>query len=244
MSDEHGDRAPVAGTTARHTPDVVDISNARTAEEVELFAAERVTFFSDAVIAIAITLLALNLPQPGAQEVVGLDFLLAPKNRSEYLGLAISFLVIASNWVGHHRVFRYVAKVSGLATWLDIIWLFAIVLTPYTMRLLFSGPSGSTSQVAQILYAADQCVAFIAFYLMVRAIERGQMLTLDAPDHMSRIALRRTGPTVLGFLVSIPVTVLWSANAAYACWVLFPVVLTPVMLRLRHREQQLAAGSG
>lgn len=135
-------------------------------------------------------------------------------------------------------MFRYVARMSGAATRLNLLWLFTITVTPYLMRLLFSGRSGSTSNAAQVLYAADECVAFVTFYAMVRVIERGNMVTHDAPKDMSVVTIRRVGPTLLGFLVSIPVSLLWSADAAFGCWIIFPAALTPVMLALRSRDRR------
>lgn len=92
--EQGGSTDPVSGAV-----DAIDVSEARTAEEVELFGAERVTFFSDAVIAIAITLLAIDLPLPDSarHEVANLHFL--HEHRSEFIGLLITFVVIAANWL-------------------------------------------------------------------------------------------------------------------------------------------------
>src|SRR4051794_8977616 len=75
-------------------------------------AAERLTFFADAVIAIAITLLALELPTPLGStnhellESVG-------EHQGEYIAFLISFVVIGAHWSGHHRVFRHVESIGG-----------------------------------------------------------------------------------------------------------------------------------
>lgn len=83
--------------------------------EAEAKAADRVVFFSDAVIAIAITLLALALPVPDLKGTAtnGQYWHALTAERSDYLTFLISFAVIGNHWVTHRRVFRYVRRVDG-----------------------------------------------------------------------------------------------------------------------------------
>jgi hypothetical protein len=72
-------------------------------------AAERLTFFSDAVVAIAITLLAIDLPVPEGSTLHG--FWMSVRNDDgHYAAFLISFLVIAAAWFDHHDLFRYVLR--------------------------------------------------------------------------------------------------------------------------------------
>jgi uncharacterized membrane protein len=83
----------------------IDGSSPDTAGEVELVAAERVIFFSDAVVAIAITLLALGLPLPkGSSNTAVWHSLLA--GRDAYIAFLISFAVIGEQRVPDSRVAR------------------------------------------------------------------------------------------------------------------------------------------
>jgi Endosomal/lysosomal potassium channel TMEM175 len=81
--------------------------------EMEFASAERLAFFSDAVVAIALTLLALGLPVPGGIESpdsASVSDMIrdAARHVDDYLAFLISFLVIGAHWRLHHRVFRYV----------------------------------------------------------------------------------------------------------------------------------------
>ena len=75
---------------------------------------ERILFFSDAVFAIAITLLVLNIEVPDipqglvAEELPGQLLGLWPK----YLSYVISFLVILSFWIAHHSSFSHIRLLS------------------------------------------------------------------------------------------------------------------------------------
>src|SRR5262245_48846920 len=88
-------------------------------------AAERLAFFSDAVVAIAITLLALELPVPAGQtnqefvEAISTDW-------PDYAAFLISFGAISIHWFGHHRVFRFLTHIDSLRS-LNMLWLLAIV---------------------------------------------------------------------------------------------------------------------
>src|SRR4249919_2859902 len=78
--------------------------------EMEFAAAERLAFFSDAVVAIALTLLALGLPVPGGVEnpdSVSVSAMIrdARQHVDDYIAFLISFLVISAHWRLHHRVF-------------------------------------------------------------------------------------------------------------------------------------------
>ena len=113
---------------------------------------DRVLFFSDAVFAIAITLLVVDLRVPDEVLNTG-DQLHADKYR--ILGFAISFLVIGLFWMGHHRLFRYITALDRPVIFLNLLFLGTIAFLPYPTALLFAS---STKQVAAtVFYAA--CVA-------------------------------------------------------------------------------------
>ncbi len=77
------------------------------------FQVDRLAFFSDAVFAIAITLLALNIRVPaitGGRPDEGALIAAVGSNYavSRVIGFLLSFLVIGNYWRSHHRLFRWV----------------------------------------------------------------------------------------------------------------------------------------
>lgn len=73
------------------------------------FGLEQTIYFSDAVFAVAITLLAIDIQVPG----VPADAAAALPRRllclvPQFSNFAISFLVIGSYWLAHHRLFGYI----------------------------------------------------------------------------------------------------------------------------------------
>src|SRR6185295_14267571 len=96
---------------------------------------ERVLFFSDAIVAIAITLLALDLKLelPEDHHLTFNDLLLPWKN---YLAFLLSFINIASFWRTHHQVYTYIHKMNGRTMTYIICWLFFIVTLPFSTGVL------------------------------------------------------------------------------------------------------------
>jgi uncharacterized membrane protein len=96
---------------------------------------ERVVFFSDAIVAIAITLLALNLKLeiPEGNRVSFADLLLPWRN---YLAFILSFINIAGFWKTHHNSFVYIYKMDDRMMFFNICWLFLIVALPFATTLV------------------------------------------------------------------------------------------------------------
>ena len=118
---------------------------------------DRLVFFSDAVFAIAITLLALEIrlpnPGPAGDESSLLHGLIEmwPK----YLGYAISFLVIGGFWIGHHRKFRYIIRYDNRLMVINLFFLMTVAFVPFPTSVI----SEYGNRVATIFYAIVIAVA-------------------------------------------------------------------------------------
>jgi uncharacterized membrane protein len=100
---------------------------------------DRVVFFSDAVVAIAISLLILPVVDEvgaakAAGNLTGFDFF--ADNGGRLLAFAISFLVIASFWRGHHGLFETVKDYTSALVWVNLLWLATIVFLPLPTEIL------------------------------------------------------------------------------------------------------------
>ena len=83
-------------------------------------ALDRIIFFSDAVFAIAITLLALELhvpDMPTSQVAVEMPQRLAEMT-PKFISFLLSFLIIGSYWVAHHRDFQYIKRFDRRLIWI------------------------------------------------------------------------------------------------------------------------------
>ena len=181
---------------------------------------DRVLFFSDAVMAIAITLLVVDLRVPDVVLNAG-DQLHDDKGR--ILGFAISFLVIGLFWMGHHRLFRYITALNRPVIFLNLLFLGTIAFLPYPTALLGSD-HGGLSAVAVIFYSACMAAAGIGeLMIWVYAANVKDLLAPGTSRATRRYVTLRLVRTPAVFLVSIPVAVISPSLGAY-CWILIAPV--------------------
>lgn len=96
---------------------------------------ERTVFFCDAVIAIAITLLALDIKIE--RTATGhLQFSDLAREWKVFAAFLLSFINIANFWKTHHSFFAYIKKMDERLLWYNILWLFFIVLIPFSTSLV------------------------------------------------------------------------------------------------------------
>jgi uncharacterized membrane protein len=97
---------------------------------------ERTVFFCDAVVAIAITLLALDIK---IGHIEGhLQFSDIASQWKTFLAFFLSFINIANFWKTHHNFFSHIKKMDEKLLWYNILWLFFIVLLPFSTSLVGS----------------------------------------------------------------------------------------------------------
>ena len=119
---------------------------------------ERLVFFSDAVIAIAITLLIIEVHVPHLARTASNDewiaalIALAPN----FLSFAISFLVVGAMWSSHHATMGLVARYSRRLVWPNLHLLMSIAFLPFSTALV---AVPATSQVPYAFYAVSLLVA-------------------------------------------------------------------------------------
>ncbi len=107
----------------------------RQLEEEKNLQLERLVFFSDAVVAIAITLLALEI-KIGHTEGEHLQFSDIWKQGKTFLAFFLSFFNIANFWKINASFFSYIRKLNEKLMWFNIGWLLFIVLLPFSTSLV------------------------------------------------------------------------------------------------------------
>ncbi|HXB49660.1 MAG TPA: TMEM175 family protein [Streptosporangiaceae bacterium] len=189
-------------------PDTRDV-----AAEVEFISAERLIFFSDAVAAIAMTLLAFTLKVPGgSSDRAILNGLW--NGRLSYLEFLISFVVIGGHWRSHHRLFRYVYRLDSRIITLNMVWLLMIVIIPFATELL-SGRGGFGVRFS--LYAIIQVLTLLTFLLMSRHLRGSKLLRPGAPQPSPRDDDASLLAIAAMFAISIPVA--FVTQWAFVFWV-------------------------
>ncbi|MCU0382431.1 MAG: TMEM175 family protein [Cyclobacteriaceae bacterium] len=120
----------------------------------EKLPADRVVFFSDAVFAIAMTLLVLEIKLPSAEELN--QFTIAQileKRIPNFIAFTISFLVTALFWRAHVVICKGLKEVSDRFLWIDIFLLGFVVLMPFSTALFAN--FGYGSNMAFVFYSLN-----------------------------------------------------------------------------------------
>lgn len=177
---------------------------------------ERVVFFSDAVFAIAITLLVLSLKAPvGAHGEPRLD-----KVVPDVLGFLLSFYVIGIFWQGHHTLFALLEREDRALRRANLVFLSTIVFLPFPTSVLSEFPNSTTTISFYAASAAAVGLSQVALILTARRprIMRPEMLALG----VGRLVSRPLAASLV-FLASIPFAALDSRRAP-----LFWILIIPV----------------
>jgi len=203
--------------------------------ELEARATDRLTLFSDAVVAIAITLLAIDLPVPHGATVHA--FVADVRHNGDYYAaFLISFFSIAASWSSHHDIFRSTRRVNSRLRQLDILWLLTIVLTPFATKLLTT-PGNQTRDANALdfgFYALLQVVQSGLLLAMLRCMTTRDLANGPPPSRVAA-ASEQSYSLMAGFGVSIPV--FFATGYAWVLWFAVPAV-SGSWFRLRRRRRR------
>ncbi len=200
---------------------------------------ERTAFFSDAVFAIAMTLLAVEIQVP---RVPSEDLAHALREQvPEYLAFALSFAVVGAAWMSHHRMFRLLDGYDAALQRINLLGLLFVALVAYGTGVLAAYADQS---VAVILYAAIVAAMGLAHLGMWQyAWTRGLFTVRLGPDLFGY--LRARGVVVPAvFLASIPVALV-SPDAAKYLWIAIAVLqVALIWVYQRRTASEVAPSSG
>ena len=184
---------------------------------------DRLLALSDGVVAIAITLLVLqlNVPSPEVLTDPNSAAELAAqlgKGADQLISYVISFYVIALFWLVHHRVFRRITgQQEGLAWW-NFAFLFTITIMPFTSDLL---GKFSANPLAIDIFAANLLLATVATELTIIYGRRKDLVTPETAQQ-TRAARYRVAASV--FVIAMSIVLAWvNPGAAKYCWLLLAV---------------------
>jgi uncharacterized membrane protein len=134
-----------------------------TAGRPDTIAKSRIEAFSDGVIAVAITLLVLDLRVPEPDRAGDLASRLA-ELWPNYLAYAISFVAIGIMWINHHAMLRRLTGVDHSVLVLNLLLLLFIVVLPFSTSLLATYLDASDGgRLAAIVYAGSFLVTSALF---------------------------------------------------------------------------------
>jgi uncharacterized membrane protein len=170
----------------------------------------RLVFFSDAVFAIAVTLLVLEIrpPQDTRHLLHGLAALWP-----SYLAYAITFLLIGQVWANHHVMFDHLRSADRMVLFLNTLLLMDIAFLPFAASILSAAfRTGHGQRTAVVFYGIAFELAAVLFNAIWDYARHGHRLVGTSIDSVGARAISRrfrlalawigTG-TLLGALVPV-----------------------------------------
>jgi uncharacterized membrane protein len=195
------------------------------------FQLERLAFFSDAVFAIAITLLIIEvrIPAGTSDSETGLAQALVDLI-PQYIGFFVSFFVIGRFWIGHHRVFGRLARVNDGLVWRNLLFLMTIAFMPFPTALVSHFVS---TRVGVGAYAAWLTLAGVFNLMLERYAMKGPLAAAGAIDDLRRYARAGWAPVIVGALA-------FAAAMITPHLALLPLLGSPVITALLGRRNAKA----
>jgi uncharacterized membrane protein len=177
----------------------------------------RIGSFSDAVLAIAITLLTLNIDVPDlrARDPAGLPEALY-RLWPDLLAYALSFAVIGRFWIVHHRTFGVLEAVDGTVMALNLVFLGLCALVPFNSELLARYGS---QPAATMSYGSVMALASFTSWGIISYAKRHGLVAASRLEESRYFGTRRAVILPAVFALTVPVALL-SPAAAVAIWVL------------------------
>lgn len=151
---------------------------------------DRVEAFTDGVIAIAITLLTLDIHVPSRDDSGTLPEKLG-RLWPSYLAFATSFIVIGILWINHHTIFEYIDRADHYLILLNTVFLLTVAVLPFTTALVSEYLGHDGERTAILVYAGWFVLVAITFNSLWRWARHANLLRLDAdPAAVSGISKR------------------------------------------------------
>jgi uncharacterized membrane protein len=190
------------------------------------------------VVAIAITLLAIDLPVP-AGHTLSAFWSSVQNNEDRYLAFLVSFGAIGAAWSDHHDAFRYTRRMDQRLRMLNMGWLLMIVITPFATRLLTVGSNedAGVHAVRWGFYALVQTLTSVIMIVILRHMATHQ-LAPGVPSSTLTGMGWRSYSLALGFGISIPV--FFATSYAWVLWIVIPFLMR-LAHRFRDRQRPAAA---
>ncbi len=194
----------------------------------------RIEAYSDAVLAIIITIIVLELHVPelhgdSATEVFTALWGILP----QFVAFAVSFLTISVFWVNHHHFFHELKRTDGRFLWLNNALLFWLSLVPFTTGFAIDHPF---SRGVLVVYSFVLFFAALSFFFLTcYAMFGGNLLHAEIDTKEKKSQVRHNLVGVLGYAAATLI-------APFFPWVsliiMFAIPVYYIAPRLLHSHEE------
>ncbi|MDB4978761.1 MAG: hypothetical protein JWM56_947 [Candidatus Peribacteria bacterium] len=181
----------------------------------------RLEAFSDAVFAISMTLLILELRVPTIADhsTFGQYAAVMVPLLPEFVSFLLSFVMIAIHWVSHHYFFYHIRHTTLEMIWLNNLLLLWICLLPFPTAMLGDHP---TDQFPILLYGVDSLFAALTFFGIRSYASQKKLFTVN-DESAKALGPSHSVPAITLYVLSI-LCVYINVYVSLACFLLVPLL--------------------
>jgi uncharacterized membrane protein len=163
----------------------------------------RLETFSDGVLAIAATLLVLEISAHPVHQSLGTELLhLWPS----YLAYATSFLTIAVIWVNHNAMFELIGRADRTLLFVNAVFLLVVAFIPFPTKLVAQYLNGPDELPAVLAYDCTLLLMAIMFQVLWLYPARGRrLISPEVPQERVDVITRAFVPGVPLYLLILVV---------------------------------------
>ncbi|MFM8560983.1 MAG: TMEM175 family protein [Solirubrobacterales bacterium] len=212
---------------------------------IQHYAAARVEQFSDGVVAIAITLLVLQITVPSVSNGVGLLAELKAEWPS-YLAYVISFLTIGGFWLAHHTIFSCLRAVSPATMKVNLLLMMAIAFLPFPTAVMANDILGADggSRVAVVFYGLSLLLCRVLISWLWWQCRRDRLIRDEVSTDEVRRLTRRLNPGIAAYAVAILVAAAFPSAGPWLFLVMaiYAILITRTIDFYEPEEEGLQTG--
>ena len=196
------------------------------AEKTGLPSTERLDSFVDAVLAIIVTLMAVELSVPGEETIAQQGLGSALLNLwPDYLAFVFSFLLVGQVWASHHFLWRLVRVTDKFLLFLVILHLMFVSFVPFVTQLLadqFLSPSHERT-VSSSIYAVSLLLNGISFNLCWWRVQKQGFLSEEVSPTQRKAMTKRylMGPLAALLALGLAFVSFWMSLSIYVLLIVF-----------------------
>ena len=199
------------------------------------FQVDRIAFFSDAVIAIAITLLVLEIKIPPLgkdstwREIIAtFDTKLFPS----FVSLFLCFFTIGVLWMRHHELFEHINRYNKGLIKINLYFLLTVVLLPVSIS--FTQQPDNPGYLRPLVFTLNLFACNLTYYLMLLHVfhKKNRFSTLQSKSVIQRMQRHALTGTLVFFSMSL-------LSLLHTTWFFIPILVFPMVSILRRIQARL-----
>lgn len=212
------------------------MQEARHDESRNHFQLERMSFLTDGIFAIAITILVLEFKIPVLEtHTDGALLHRLSEMGLPFLGFVISFGMIAHYWSVHHRIFGYVQTYTSNLIWVNFVFIFSVVLLPFTSGVFGEYSVYTEMKVPYIIYSVNLIFIGIMNIVLWNYVSKPERKLLTREISASRRRLGIVRSLVVPVVIAVSALVALISVVGYFIPLIIPIILHYGLKKLEHK---------